>query len=254
MFGLDEWLANIGGDGASLGIALVVAILLGLRHATDPDHLTALSTLVLSDDERGTRRAGRLGLAWGAGHAVTLVALGLPVVLFNDVLPDWAQRGAEGLIGVIIVLLAVRLLVRWRRGWFHAHAHEHATGVRHAHPHVHEHAEEHAHRHAPAHEHPHEEGVGRSAGAAFGIGLMHGAGGSAGVGILLIAGIDADVEATVALLLFAAGTAASMALVSAAWGRLLLSSALERRLALLAPVFGTASLAFGCWYGLGALG
>jgi cytochrome c biogenesis protein CcdA len=246
VFGLDDWLAELGADGGSLVIALVVALLLGLRHATDPDHLTALSTLVLADDERGTRRAGRLGLAWGAGHAVTLVALGLPVVLFNDVLPEWAQRGAEGLIGIVIVVLALRLLLRWREGYFHAHPHEHPSGVRHAHPHV--------HAGSGGHDHAHEEAVGRSPRAAFGIGLLHGAGGSAGVGILLIAGIGGDVQATVALLLFAAGTALSMALVSAAWGRLLVSSAVERRLALLAPAFGSASLAFGCWYGAGALG
>ena len=120
--------------------------------------------------------------------------------------------------------------------------------LRHAHPHVHEHAGAHVH------EHRHEEAVGRSPRAAFGIGLVHGAGGSAGVGILLIAGIEANAEAAVALALFAAGTAISMALVSAGWGRLLVSGAVERRLAVLAPAFGTASLAFGCWYGAGALG
>jgi cytochrome c biogenesis protein CcdA len=231
-------------------LALLVALLLGLRHATDPDHLTALSTLVLADDERGVRRAGRLGLAWGAGHAVTLVVLGLPVVLFGDALPDWARRGAEGLIGMVIVVLALRLLLRWRRGYFHAHPHDHGGGVRHAHPHVHVHE----HGDARAHEHRHAEALGRSPRAAFGIGLMHGAGGSAGVGILLIAGIGSDVEAVAALLLFAAGTAVSMAFVSAAWGRLLVSSAVERRLGLLAPAFAAASLTFGCWYAAGALG
>jgi len=254
MFGLDEWLAGVGGDGGTLLIALVVAALLGLRHATDPDHLTALSTLVLTDNERGARRAGRLGLAWGAGHAVTLIVLGTPVVLFNQALPDTAQRLAEGLIGVIIVALAVRLLLRWRRGYFHAHPHDHGPDVRHAHPHVHEHADSSRHADAHAHAHPHREAVGRSPRAAFGIGLLHGAGGSAGVGILLIAGIDADLEAAAALLLFAAGTAVSMAIVSAGWGRLLVTNALDERLAVLAPVFGTASLAFGCWYGFGAFG
>jgi ABC-type nickel/cobalt efflux system permease component RcnA len=251
VFGLDERIADLGAEGGSLAIALVAALLLGLRHATDPDHLTALSTLVLADDERGTRRAGRLGLAWGAGHALTLVVLGLPVVLFGDALPDWAQRTAEGLVGAVIVVLALRLLARWRRGYFHVHPHEHADGVRHAHPHVHEEAHHHPHPHA--HAHRHSEALGRSPRAAFAIGLVHGAGGSAGVGILLIAGIEGQLAATVALVLFAAGTALSMALVSAAWGRLLISGAIERRLGLLAPAFGTASLTFGCWYGLGAL-
>jgi ABC-type nickel/cobalt efflux system permease component RcnA len=250
MFGLDESIASLGDGGGTLLIALVVALLLGLRHATDPDHLTALSTLVLADDERGAQRAGRLGLAWGAGHALTIVVLGLPVVLVGDALPEWVQRLAEGLVGVVIIVLAVRLLVRWRRGYFHAHPHDHGDGVRHAHPHVHERP----HGAAHAHDHPHSEAVGRSPRVAFGIGLVHGAGGSAGVGILLIAGIDADAEAVLALLLFAAGTAVSMALVSAAWGRLLITQAVERRLEALVPVFGSASLAFGCWYGLGALG
>ena len=250
MFGIDEQLVDLGGGG-SLVIALLVAFLLGLRHATDPDHLTALSTLVLGDERRAARAAGRLGLAWGAGHAATVVALGLPVVLFSDALPAWAQRIAEGLIAVVIVALAVRLLVRWRRGYFHAHPHEHGD-VRHAHPHVHEHGHDRPHPHVHEHHHAHAEALGRSPAAAFGIGLIHGAGGSAGVGILLVAGISADVEAVAALLLFAAGSAASMALVSAGWGRLLVTGAVERRLVALAPVFGTASLAFGAWYGLGA--
>ena len=245
MIGLDDRIVELGGGG-SLLIALAVAVLLGLRHATDPDHLTALSTLVLGSDERGGQRAARLGLAWGAGHAVTVGALGLPVVLFNDALPAALQRAAEGLIAVVIIALAVRLLLRCRRGYFHAHPHDHPSGVRHAHPHVHE------HRHGHMHEHAHEEAVGRSPRAAFGIGLMHGAGGSAGVGILLIAGIDGHLEAALALALFAAGTAASMALVSAAWGRLLVSPVVERRLSLLAPSLGAVSLLFGCWYGAGA--
>jgi ABC-type nickel/cobalt efflux system permease component RcnA len=246
MFGLDEAIAELGADGG-LVIALVAALLLGLRHATDPDHLTAISTLVASEDREEVPRAGRLGLAWGAGHALTLVALGAPVVLFNDAIPETAQQIAELVIGAVIVALAIRLLVRWRRGYFHVHAHEHADGTRHAHPHVHEGA----HGNPGAHDHAHADPV-RSTRAAFGIGLLHGTGGSAGVGILLIAGIDGDAEAVVALLLFAAGTAVTMALVSAAWGRLLASRAVERRLATLIPLFATAGLLFGCWYGLGA--
>lgn len=251
MPGLDDRIADLGAGGGSLLIALVAALLLGVRHATDPDHLTALSTLVLSGEERGARRAGRLGLSWGLGHAVTVVALGAPLVLFGEALPGWVARVAEGLVGLVIAALAVRLLIRWRRGYFHAHPHEHPSGVRHAHPHVHEHS--HGHSHAHAHDHAHEERVGRTSRAAFGIGLVHGAGGSAGVGILLVAGVEGAAASAVALALFALGTALSMALVSAAWGRLLVSGAMERRLAVLAPGFGTAGLVFGCWYGLGAV-
>jgi ABC-type nickel/cobalt efflux system permease component RcnA len=246
MFGVDERIAELGGE-AGIVAALIVALLLGLRHATDPDHLTAVSTLVMSEDQRGVRRAGRLGLAWGAGHAVTLFALGLPIVLFNSYLPDWLQRTLELAIGVVIVGLGVRLLVRWRRGYFHAHVHEHDDGIVHAHPHMHE-----ERAHPDAHGHRHAGDLGRSPRAAFGIGLVHGAGGSAGVGVLLVAAVPGDAAGLAALVVLALGTAASMAAVSAAFGYGLARGPLLRRFERAAPVFGTLSVAFGAWYGLAA--
>jgi cytochrome c biogenesis protein CcdA len=249
MLGLDEAIGGLGGSEASLAVALLVAVLLGLRHATDPDHLTAISTLTLSEGRRGARAAGSLGLCWGLGHAVTLTLLGLPVVLAGDFLPAGVQRAAEVAIGAVIVVLAARLLLRWRRGYFHAHEHSHA-GSRHAHPHFHEHSGQAGH--PGSHEHAHEERLGRSPLAAFGIGLIHGVGGSAGAGILLVSAIPGREEAVAALLLFAAGTAVSMALVSAAFGAVLARRPL-RRLEAAVPAFGVVSLLFGVWYALGAL-
>src|SRR5688572_8769611 len=147
MFGFDEWLAELA-HGEALAVVLAVALLLGLRHASDPDHLAAVSTLIASEPEDGTRRAGRLGLSWGLGHATTLALFGLPIVLFHAYLPDAAQRGAEALVGLMIMLLAVRLLVRWRRGHFHAHAHRHGD-TEHRHLHPHESAAAHDHQHRP---------------------------------------------------------------------------------------------------------
>ena len=72
MFGLDDRIAAFS-NGGSVWIVLAVAVLLGLRHATDPDHLAAVSALVAGGRERATRRAGRLGLAWGLGHAADAV-------------------------------------------------------------------------------------------------------------------------------------------------------------------------------------
>ena len=96
MFGLDDRIAALG-TGQTLLIVVAVALLLGLRHATDPDHLTAVSTLVAgeADETTGARRAGRLGLVWGAGHATTLFLFGLPIVLFDSYLPDAVQMAAE---------------------------------------------------------------------------------------------------------------------------------------------------------------
>lgn len=247
VLGLEEWMAQGGGTGA---MGLLVAVLLGLRHATDPDHLTAVSTLVLSEERDGAREAGVLGFAWGLGHATTIFVFGLPIVLFRTYLPEAVRRGAEAVIGVLIIALAVRLLVRWRRGYFHAHSHTHGI-VRHAHPHVHEHA---AHRHeAAGHRHPHAEGLGRTPLAAYGIGLVHGIGGSAMVGLLVVGAAASRTLGVLALLLFAAGTAVSMALVSAAFGYVLARGPLSRLVGPLMPVVGVASLAFGVWYAAGAV-
>jgi ABC-type nickel/cobalt efflux system permease component RcnA len=243
MFGLDDTIAGLAGGGGIL-VALAVALLLGLRHATDPDHLTAVSTLVMSEDRRGPRRAATLGLAWGLGHACTLFLVGLPVVVLGRHLPGGVQQVLEFAIGLVIVALAVRLLVRWRRGYLHVHVHTH-EGRPHAHPHVHEgaHTEEHSHAHD----------LGRTPLASFGIGLVHGAGGSAGVGVLLVAAMPGTALRAACLAVLALGTAVSMASVSAGFGYALARGPVVRRFEQMAPAFGVFGVAFGLWYALAAL-
>jgi ABC-type nickel/cobalt efflux system permease component RcnA len=242
MFGLDDWIVHFS-DGATLFIVIGVAVVLGLRHATDPDHLAAVTTLIASRKERTKRLAAWLGFAWGLGHATTLFAFGLPIVLFKAYLPERVQQGAETTIGFVIIALAVWLLVRWRRGLFHVHVHDHGRG-----PHVHGHT----HDVSPSHAHAHVIRA-RSPLQAFGIGLVHGMGGSAGVGILLLATIHDHVIAAGALALFAFFTAVSMALLSTGFGLALSSAPARRSFNRVAPALGVASLFFGVWYALGAL-
>ena len=237
VFGLDQWVESLG-RGGSPAVVLAVAVLLGLRHASDPDHLVAVSTLVAGDPNRPWRRASRLGLAWGLGHATTLVALGIPIVLFGRYLPAGLRRAAETLVGVVIVALAIRLLRRWRAGAFHVHEHEHDDGVVHRHLHAHRDAEGHRHEHAAP----------RSWRAAYGVGLVHGVGGSAGVGLLLLASIESRAEAFAALALFAAAAAGSMAMLSLGAGYVLARPEARR----LVPGLAAANLLFGVWYAVGA--
>ena len=237
VFGLDQWVESLG-RGGSPAVVLAVAVLLGLRHASDPDHLVAVSTLVATERDAPWRRASRLGLAWGLGHATTLVALGIPIVLFSRYLPSDLRRAAEALVGVVIVALAVRLLRRWRDGGFHVHEHEH-DGVVHRHLHAHRDGREHRHDHrAP-----------RSSRAAYGVGLVHGVGGSAGVGLLLLASIPGRAEAFAALALFAAAAALSMSLLSLGAGYLLG----RRGFPGLVPGFASLAVLFGVWYAAAAL-
>jgi high-affinity nickel permease len=211
MSGLDEQIAALGSGGVFAVVAMI-AILLGLRHATDPDHLAAVSTLIATD-EPDPRRAGRLGFVWGLGHATSLVVFGVPIVLFHSYLPEAVQQAAETAVGIMIVLLAVRLLRR-----------------------------RHQHRRAA-----------RTPLQAYGVGLVHGMGGSAGVGVLLLASIPSHVEALAALVLFAICTAISMSAASTTFGFALSRGPVLRSYVTLIPAMAVLSLAFGLWYSLGAL-
>ena len=228
-------------DSPNVLIPLLLALALGLRHALDPDHLMAVTTLVAGSDENGTGRAARLGTIWGTGHALALAVVGMPVVLFHAILPELVQRAAETAIGVIIVVLAARLLLRWRRGAFHVHVHEHG-GERHVHVHSHLEAAGHAHAHLCP----------RTPLQAFLIGVTHGVGGSAAVALLLLASVSGRVWAATALLIFAGGTAVSMGALSATFGWLLGRGPLQRRFRLAVVPLGVFGLAFGGLYAVAA--
>lgn len=223
MFGLDDWIADLSAGGSVL-VVLVLAALLGLRHATDPDHIAAVTTLVAAQRERAARRAAELGVFWGLGHALTLIVFGLPILLFERYLPESLQRSAETAVAGLIVFLAARLLIRWWSGYFHAHAHPHPR----------------AHHH---HRHPV-----RTPAGAFGIGLVHGMGGSAGIGVLLLAAIPSRQVAVGALLVLALFTAVSMTMVASGLGRTLTSRPVQRAFSTVVPVLGVTSLTFGVWY------
>jgi len=235
--GLDSWLEGFF-NGAPLLVALAVALVLGLRHASDPDHLVAVTSLVAADggDVRG---AAKLGAWWGAGHATALLVIGIPLILFKSEMPPWLEQGAEKAVGVVILLLALRVVVKWLRGDFRSD--------RHTHP---EQAHKHLHEGAPT-GHSHQRV--RTPRQALGIGLLHGLAGTGAVALLLIAALPSKLEAAAALAVFAPMSAISMTLCTSA-----LAWVLTRRVVdpvyrtVLIPAFGLFGLMFGIWYvGLG---
>ena len=227
MFGLDQWIAGLS-TGASFAVVLLVAVLLGLRHATDPDHIAAVTTLIASGRERGARSAARLGAWWGMGHALTLVLFGIPILVAGRYLPERLDQGAETAVGALIVFLALRLLVRWRHGYFDLHAHPHPDR---------------SHRHAV-----------RTPAGAFGIGLVHGMGGSAGIGVLLLAAIPSETLAVASLVVLALFTAVSMTVVTSGYGWTLSLRPVASAVTASIPAIGVVSLAFGLWYAAAAWG
>lgn len=149
----------------------------------------------------------------GAGHATSLFLLGLPIVFWRVFLPGRVQQLAEVAIGLLVIALASWLLARWRSGAL-------ANG-----------------------------GSVRSPLTAYGIGCVHGVGGSAGICLLLLAAIPGRAVALAALAIFSFGTCVSMALLSAGFGCVLGGRGALRA----APVLSVASLAFGVWYVLVAV-
>ena len=232
---IDAWLTELIA-GAPLLVALGIAFVLGLRHASDPDHLVAVTSLVAADDG-DVRAATRLGAWWGVGHAVTLLALGLPLIALKSQLPAWLESAAEKGVGLVILALAARVIVKWARGDYRAgpHTHDH-----HAHDHRHlREGEGTAHRHNQL----------RSPRQAFGIGMLHGLAGTGAVVVLLIAALPSRLEAAAALAVFAPMSIVSMALFTSAYAWVLtrpVVAPLYRTV--LVPALGAFGIVFGLWY------
>lgn len=231
---IDAWLTGLF-SGAPLLVALVIAAALGLRHASDPDHLVAVTSLVAADGG-DTRGAARLGAWWGLGHAGTLLVVGMPLIFLKSSLPAWLERGAERAVGVVILLLALRVILKWLRGDYRLDRHAHTAG--------HTASERHlqrgqGHRHVRA----------RTPQQALSIGMLHGLAGTGAVVLLLIAALPTQLEAAAALAVFAPMTLVSMALCTTAFGWLLtrpLVQPLYRTVMI--PAFGLFGLTFGLWY------
>src|SRR5262245_11170825 len=79
---------------------------LGMRHALEPDHLAAVSTLITS--ERGSLRAAWLGACWGIGHTLTLIAAGVVLLMLRAEMPAGAADAFELVVAVMLVVLGVR--------------------------------------------------------------------------------------------------------------------------------------------------
>ena len=229
---LDAWLTGLF-DGAPLLVALGIAFVLGLRHASDPDHLVATTSLVAADGG-DARRAVRLGAWWGLGHAAALMVIGLPLIFLKGEIPVWLESGAEKAIGIVILLLASRVIYKWARGDFRAGRHAHPSGD---HRHLREGDDE--HRHARV----------RSPQQAFAIGTLHGLAGTGAVVLLLIAALPSQLEAAAALAVFAPMSIASMALCTGVFTWVLTRPLIEplyRRV--LIPVLGVFGILFGISY------
>lgn len=223
------------GDALNVVSFLFLGFFLGMRHATDADHVIAIATIV--SRERSVAGSALIGAAWGVGHTVTVMAVGAAIIVFGVVIPPRLGMSMEFAVGIMLVLLGVLTLRGMLRGMgrtggeTHVHAgtpHMHELNV---HDHLHAHGDylhRHAHGHGPgAHGHTDERtplarfdrsGLGRIAFydwlRPFVVGLVHGLAGSAAVALMILSIIHEPVAALGYLLLFGLGTIIGMMLIT----------------------------------------
>jgi len=205
----------------SLLSILAVGFVLGMRHATDADHVVAVTTIV--SRERSLWRAALVGALWGIGHTLTIVVVGAAIIAFGVIIPPRLGLGMEFSVGLMLIWLGVFNLRGLLRGV------ERARGA-HVHPHSHgDYVHTHSHTHAPEH-HGHDAAdvpiarldrrfVGLGPYRAMRpllVGIVHGLAGSAAVALLVLMAIPDPRWGIVYLGVFGAGTIAGMMLVTAA--------------------------------------
>jgi hypothetical protein len=209
---------------------LFLGLLLGMRHATDADHVIAIATIV--SRERSVAGSALIGAAWGVGHTVTVMAVGAAIIVFEVIIPPRLGMSMEFAVGIMLVLLGVLALTGMGRAGGAAHAHAGVPGVHKldVHDHLHAHGDylhRHPHGHGPgAHGHADEQtplarldcGLGRIAFynwlRPFVVGLVHGLAGSAAIALMILSIIREPVAALGYLLLFGLGTIVGMMLIT----------------------------------------
>jgi high-affinity nickel permease len=206
---------------------LAIGFFLGMRHATDPDHVIAVSTIV--SRERSIAKAAFIGVLWGLGHTLTILAVGAAIILFGLAIPARIGLTMEFCVGLMLILLGVLNLtgtMKWMSEKF-SPAHPPVAGE---HAHIHEHGAKmhfHWHSHAPQSDHHGKSlapppvlersfaglGLYQSLRPLF-VGVVHGLAGSAAVALLVLSAIREPKWAVLYLLVFGLGTIAGMMLIT----------------------------------------
>jgi len=239
---------------ASFFSVIALGLFLGMRHATDPDHVIAVSTIV--SRQRKIARSALIGAFWGIGHTLTILLVGAAIILFNLVIPPRIGLSMELAVGLMLVLLGFMNVISFFRDSsvtdgstiIHSHAHSHGDYV-HSHPHGHS-PEAHPHR-------PEHTPLGHLD-RAFGslglyqhmrpliVGIVHGLAGSAAVALLVLTTIRNPHWAIAYLLVFGIGTIAGMMLITMSIASTFHIIGRNQRISRwLAAASGVLSLAFG---------
>lgn len=232
----------------SLDLALALGFLLGLKHATEADHLVAVTTIV--SEQRSVLCSGLVGALWGVGHTISLLVAGVLVIVLEVTIPQRVVNILEFAVALMIIFLGTRVLflVFRRPRRIHVHRHQHDG---YAHTHLHFHDEEHAHStRFPAGAHQHTRLVGWRP---LIVGMVHGLAGSAVLTLLVLTEVvnrGSRVLGLAYLLLFGIGSICGMLLMSILISLpiVLTSRRFERIEVPMRIVVGASSVAYGVYY------
>jgi ABC-type nickel/cobalt efflux system permease component RcnA len=243
---------------------IALGFFLGMRHATDPDHVIAVSSIVSREREIG--ESAWIGVFWGVGHTLTIFAVGAAIILFDVAISPRIGLSMELAVGLMLILLGIINVVSFFRDMpsaseragtptsrepelFHSHAHSHGDFI-HTHPHSHEHGPD-AHSHAAQNPVAWLDRVFLRLKLyrplrPLMIGIVHGMAGSAAVALLVLATIRDPRWAVAYLLVFGFGTIAGMMVITMSIASTFhLARGKQAFLQRLAMASGVLSLGFG---------
>lgn len=236
-------LENVGS--LSMMAVLSIGLVFGLKHATEVDHVVAISTIV--SRHKNIFHSALVGALWGAGHTASLLIVAAIVLSLRIAIPEAVSGWLELGVAIMIIALGISALRRALRQNAHVHVHQHQhDGLSHTHIHFHEHET----RHAPVVQSPHSHAVSRLGWKPLLIGMMHGLAGSGALMLLVLAQISSPWLGFLYVATFGVGSIVGMLLMSGLIGLPFAFSSgklahLHQGLQTVAAVF---SICFGIWY------
>jgi sulfite exporter TauE/SafE len=212
---------------------LALGFILGIRHAIEPDHVIAVSTI--ASQSKKLWHASLAGVFWGIGHTVTLFIVGIILILMKGEIPEKWAMSLEFLVGIMLVYLGIKTMLSFKNIHVHKHAHD---GDEHKHVHTHEHGGKHKHQHKHA-----------SYVKSMFIGLVHGLAGSGAMVLLTMSTVKSVGEAAIYIIIFGAGTVMGMLFFTTIIGIPFVLSKKRKTISRpLGMITGVISAVFGLYY------
>jgi ABC-type nickel/cobalt efflux system permease component RcnA len=224
---------------------LSIGLIFGLKHATEVDHVVAITTIV--SRHKNVFRSAIVGALWGAGHTASLLIIGVIVLSLRVAIPESVSGWLEFGVALMIIGLGVSALWRATRTSSEVHVHQHShDGQSHTHVHFHEHEN----KHNPSSHAVHSHAVSRVGWKPVLVGMMHGLAGSGALTLLVLTQISSSLLGILYVATFGFGSIVGMLLMSGLIGLPFAFTSgklthVHQRLQTLAAVL---SICFGVWY------